>query len=214
MLYLDKIRLKRKQKMFSNLVNCTSNDVVFGISSNVSLKDGSTPSDIVLDEHVWIFGTLSSQSGGKIKMGKYTKIGEHSRVTAVESVTIGDYTAIANGTVITDNNNHPINPDYRYYMRQQAATDDSRLWKHSSHAPVVIGKNVWIGDNVRIQKGVTIGDNSIIAANSIVTKDVPSNSIAAGNPARIVKTNIDQIPAPDSCKGYNDFSIKMQVKKD
>lgn len=143
-------------------------------------------------------------------MGKYTKIGEGSRITAVDSVTIGDYTAIANGTVITDNNNHPVNPSFRLYMRRQSISDDSRLWKHAVHAPVVIGKNVWIGDNVRIQKGVTIGDNSVIAANSIVTKDVPANSVAAGNPARIVKTDIDQIPAPNTCKGYNEYIKSMR----
>lgn len=205
MKFLDTIKIKRKQKLFSSLVNCPSKDVVFGLTSNVSLKDGSKPSDIEIGEHVWMFGTLASQSGGKIKFGKYSKIGERSRITAVDSVTIGDYTAIANGTVITDNNNHPVNPDFRFYMRQQSSNDDSRLWKHSVHAPVVIGKNVWIGDNVRIHKGVTIGDNSVIAANSIVTKDVPANCVAAGNPARIVKTDIDQIPAPATCEGYNKY---------
>lgn len=58
----------------------------------------------------------------------------------------------------------------------------------------MIGKNVWIGEHARICKGVTIGDGSVIAANSVVTKDVPALSIAAGNPAKIVKENIDQVP--------------------
>lgn len=61
-----------------------------------------------------------------------------------------------------------------------------------------------------IQKGVTIGDNSIVAANSVVTKDVPSNSIAAGNPARIVKTDIDKIPAPTSCAGFNAYMAQCR----
>ena len=54
-----------------------------------------------------------------------------------------------------------------------------------------IGDDCWIGTNVRICKGVTIGDNSIVAACSVVTKDVPANCIVAGNPAKIVKTGID-----------------------
>ena len=53
---------------------------------------------------------------------------------------------------------------------------------------------MWIGSNVRICKGVTIGQGAVIAACSVVTKDVPANSIAAGNPAKIVKTDIDQLP--------------------
>ena len=67
-----------------------------------------------------------------------------------------------------------------------------RMWKHSANAPIIIGENCWIGTNVRICKGVTIGDNSVIAACSVVTKDVPANCIVAGNPAKIVKSNIDK----------------------
>lgn len=51
---------------------------------------------------------------------------------------------------------------------------------------------MWIGEYVRICKGVTIGDGSVVAANAVVTKDVPPNSIVAGNPAKVVKTDIDK----------------------
>lgn len=53
--------------------------------------------------------------------------------------------------------------------------------------PVIIGKNVWISTRCTILEGVTIGDNSIIGAGSVVTKDIPANCFAAGNPARVVK---------------------------
>lgn len=55
---------------------------------------------------------------------------------------------------------------------------------------------MWIGENARICKGVTIGDNAVIAACSVVTKNVPANAIAAGNPAKIVKENIHLLPEP------------------
>lgn len=50
-----------------------------------------------------------------------------------------------------------------------------------------------------------IGDNCIVAANSVVTKSAPANCIIAGNPARIVKTDIDKVEAPATCEGYNDY---------
>ena len=59
-----------------------------------------------------------------------------------------------------------------------------------SKGPVVIGNNVWIGDKATILPGVTIGDGAVIAVNAVVTKDVPVYSVAAGNPARIIKKNV------------------------
>ena len=67
---------------------------------------------------------------------------------------------------------HPIRPDMREYMY----TD-----------PVVIEDNVWIGENVTICPGVTIGENSVIGAGSVVTKDIPANVIAVGNPCRVLR---------------------------
>ena len=54
-------------------------------------------------------------------------------------------------------------------------------------APVVIGKNVWIGSHVTVLAGVTVGDNSVIAAGAVVTKDVPPSVVVAGVPARVIK---------------------------
>ena len=53
--------------------------------------------------------------------------------------------------------------------------------------PVTIGNNVWIGGRAVINPGVTIGDNVVIGAGSVVTKDIPANSVVAGNPARLIK---------------------------
>ncbi|WP_255402065.1 DapH/DapD/GlmU-related protein [Prevotella sp. tc2-28] len=69
---------------------------------------------------------------------------------------------------------------------EEAETPPAR--RHlTSKGEIKIGRNVWIGDKVSIFGGVTIGDNVIIGAGSIVTHDIPSNSMAAGMPARIIK---------------------------
>lgn len=206
--------MNRKKKKLNKLVtfqgNCYDN-LLWKKTSNISLIDGSKPRDIVIGNKVWMWGTLNSQSNGKIVFEDFTKIGGGSVINCVESVTIGKYTAIADNVHITDNNNHPVNPEYRKFMRING-DNDSRLWKHSAHAPVILGENCWIGRNVSIMKGVTIGDNTVVAANSVVTKSIPANCIAAGNPAKVVKTDIDQILSPTSCLEYNEYIGKMTEK--
>lgn len=194
----------RELKRKVTFVGSNYDKFLFARGSSVSLVDGSTNRDIVLGDKVWMWGQLCSQSGGKITFGDYSKIGNGSTILCCESVTIGAYTAIADYVHISDNNNHPVSPEYRKYMRLNG-DDESRLWKHSDHRPVLIGENCWIGRNVSILKGVEIGDNCVIAANSVVTKSVPANCIAAGNPAKVVKTDIQEINPPSSCEGFNEY---------
>ena len=108
------------------------------------------------------------------------------------AIEIGRDTAISFGVTITDNNYHPTNPADRRYMRHTPHRSEERSPKYAASAPIRIGENVLLGSGSRICKGVTIGDNAIVAANAVVTHDVPANAIAAGNPARIVKEHIDE----------------------
>ncbi len=86
---------------------------------------------------------------------------------------VGDYTMIGpNVTIATGG--HPILPE----LREQA---------YQYNAPVRIGRNCWIGAGAIIVPGVTIGDNTVIGAGSIVTKDIPENVVAVGNPCRVLR---------------------------
>ena len=87
-------------------------------------------------------------------------------------VVIGDDSLIGHNTVMATLN-HDLMPSRRTDMHP---------------APIVIGRSVWIGSNVTVLPGVTIGDNAVVAAASVVTKDVPKNSIVVGSPARVVRT--------------------------
>lgn len=183
---------------------------MFGPHTRVGLTDGAKKENVIIEDDCWVFGQFQVQTNGKVLMKHRSKLGHNSCVKCIDYVEIGAYTTITDNVTIVDNNNHPVNPEFRKQMRLSDYYSEMRLWKHSVHAPVIIGENCWIGENSRICKGVTIGDNAVIAANSVVTKDVPANAVAAGNPAKIVKTDIDQIPAPTSSPEFNAY---LQSKK-
>lgn len=177
-----------------------------GPHARISLADRSTKDDIVLGDFVDVYGTLSSQNHGKITIGNHSRIGLNVNVQCCESITIGSHVAIAREAVISDNSTHPSSALFRKVKSMMPSTSSVHLWRFSSHKPVIIRDNVWIGERSRICKGVTIGVNSIIAANSVVTKDVPANSIAAGNPAKIVREGIiADMEDPTDCEDFNSY---------
>lgn len=208
-----KRRLNKVSKIVKNSVTQVGKICEIDYGTVVELMNGSTKDDVVIHDNVMLSACrLISVCHGKITIGNSTKVGKGASILCVDRVSIGCYTEIAPNVRIVDNNNHPVNPEFRRFTRTTPHGSDARSWVHSVHKPVVIGDNCWIGENSRIQKGVTIGDNSIVAACSVVTKDVPANSIAAGNPARIVKTDIDKIPAPTSCMEFNEYIAKKEKK--
>lgn len=169
-------------------------EIDFSSSSGISLSDGSTKEDIVIHNNARMYAKLISQNKGKIILEDTVKIGSGTVIGAVNYIKIGKGTAISDSVRIFDNNNHPVHPDDRKLMYKSSWNSPLRKWKNSDSKPIIIGENVWIGQNARINKGVTIGDNSIVASAAVVTKDVPPNSVVAGNPGKIVKTDIDKLP--------------------
>ena len=108
---------------------------------------------------------------GSITIGDFSLICPGVRIGSADKITIGNNCMLAGNSYITDADWHGI------YNRIVI----------SNSASVSLSDNVWIGDSAIICKGVTIGENSIIGAGSVVTGDIPSNCIAAGNPAKIMK---------------------------
>jgi len=168
--------------------------VDFSYTSKILLSNGSKKQDIVLNDRGRMYATLVSKFGGKITFEENVKVGYGSVIACISEIKIGRGTAIAHQVTIIDNNNHPTHPEDRKIMYNSPWDSPLRNWNYSASAPIFIGENVWIGTGSRIHKGVTIGDNSIIAAHAMVTRDVPANCIVAGNPARVVKENIQDEP--------------------
>jgi maltose O-acetyltransferase len=111
---------------------------------------------------------------GIITIGEANVFNNNVSIVSNEQITIGDKCQIGDLVTIYDCDFHEINP----------ATRNRSCGKTK---PVCIGNNVWLGSRVMVLKGVTIGDNSVIAAASVVTKSIPANCIAAGNPAKVIR---------------------------
>ncbi len=125
-------------------------------------------------------------AGCRIRVGKNgtLTIGDNSGFNGVlihctDSISIGKYVNVGGGTRIYDTNYHDL--DWK-------GRRDSKLGKGTKKAPVIIEDDVFIGTNCIIGKGVTIGARSIIAAGSVVVKDIPADSIAGGNPCKVIKS--------------------------
>lgn len=114
-----------------------------------------------------------------IMIGNNCSFGEYCHITAVEKITIGDGLLTGRFVYIGDNSHGGLSIE-----GVEIPPAHRRL---TSKGEVRIGRNVWLGDKVSIFGGVTIGDNVIIGAGSIVTHDIPSNSLAIGSPAKVVK---------------------------
>ncbi len=114
-----------------------------------------------------------------IIIGEKCNFGDYNHITAANSIVIGNCVLTGRWVTITDNSHGSFIKEHLQMPPIQRPIE--------SKGPVVIGNNVWIGDKATILPGVHVGDGAIIAANAVVTRDVPVNSIVAGCPAIIVK---------------------------
>jgi acetyltransferase-like isoleucine patch superfamily enzyme len=128
---------------------------------------------VLLEPGVW----LTCPDPARIRIGGGTFLNLGVQVAAMELVEIGRHCMLANGCFVTDANHRfsdPVTP-----VPWQGFT---------SKGPTRIGDNVWLGAHAVVTSGVTIGERCVIGANSVVTTDLPAFSIAAGAPARVLRT--------------------------
>jgi acetyltransferase-like isoleucine patch superfamily enzyme len=148
------------------------------------------PSLIVIKANSTIRGQLLVFAHqGRISIGQDCYIGEGSRIWSADSIFIGNRVYISHNVNIHDTNSHSTDPELRYqhYIHIMSHGHPVSNDFDIVSQPIYIEDDSWIGFNSTVLKGVKIGRGAIIAANSVVTKDVPPFVIVAGNPAKIIK---------------------------
>lgn len=145
---------------------------------NISIGDYTTiASTSILG--CWTKYGKQSFPKASITIGNHCSIGEYNHITACNKITIGDGLLTGRYVIISDNSHGGLS--------EEEANIQPSLRDLKSKGEVVIGNNVWLGDKVAVLSGVHIGNNVIVAANAVVTKDIPDSCMVAGVPAKIIK---------------------------
>lgn len=160
-----------------SLKKCGRNVSISTNNSFTGLKNAYIGNDFHSESGLWIDIYHTSNFIPLLKIGNNVRVSKNFHIGCINEINIGDNTLIGSNVLIIDHS-HGNTLDFtlpRYNLELL------------SKGKITIGKNVWLCDNVVICDNVTIGDNVVVGANSLVNKDVPSNCVVAGNPARIIK---------------------------
>ena len=187
MIMFEKIKYYYKAYFKRNIISNRKKNKIGHVGNNVVIENpfdyGDLPSKICIGNNTSILKNARINIYGSsidndiiVNIGDGCYIGTNFCILAKENVTIENNVLIASNVIITSEN-HGIDPECSSPYMDQELTG----------LPVKIGAGCWIGEKVIILPGVSIGDKSIIGAGSIVTKNVPSYSIAVGNPAKVIK---------------------------
>ena len=136
-------------------------------------------SDIRLGRHVHMMALRDApirlavfEGMGRVRVGDHVLINPGARIVSAKAIEIGNNCMLAMHCHLSDADWHDIH---------------HRIYAPGATAAIKLGDNVWLGDSVKVLKGVTIGDNTIVGAGAVVTKDLPANVMAGGNPARVLQ---------------------------
>ena len=165
-------KLKSKIKIFGFPIISIKKGADIKVGENLTLISNSFFSELGVD-HPVIIRLLKNNS--KLRIDNNVGISGGS-ICVEKEVVIEDEVMIGSNVLIADTDFHPLEPTNRRYRRDNVEAEK-----------IVIKRNVFIGMNTIILKGVTIGENTVVGAGSIVTKNIPSNVIAAGNPCKVVR---------------------------
>jgi acetyltransferase-like isoleucine patch superfamily enzyme len=162
-------------------------DAVLGSSARIRNIRGDIDK-ILVGPHSRILGELLTFAhGGEIKIGEWCYVGEGTRIWSAASIVIGNRVLISHSANIFDSLTHPLSAAARHHQVKQIFRRGHPREISLDESPVRICDDAWIGAGAMVLRGVTVGEGGVVAAGAVVTKDVPSYSIVAGNPAVLIR---------------------------
>ena len=191
-----KYKFKRALKIAKDYAEIDKTSILLpSVNFDIRVKNGIKRVKIGKESMVSCNFILES-NGGKIVIGQRTFINGGTNLISINKIEIGNDVTIAWNVTIYDHNAHSIDYRYRVLDNIQQNSDYRKYknfminknWNVVKSEPIIIKDKVWIGFNSIILKGVTIGEGAVVAAGSVVTRDVPPFTIVGGNPACVIKT--------------------------
>ena len=159
------------------------------IGAYASIESAAAPDHLEAGDYAYIDGVISLLvAESRCRIGHHSFLAANSHLWILGNMTIGDYVHIAPGVDVFDNDSHALD----WKQRREDATNVFERKKpidytHVAQSAVVIEDDAWIGAKSTILKGVRIGRGAIVAAGSVVTKDVAPLTLVGGNPAREIR---------------------------
>lgn len=140
--------------------------------------------ELVIGDRLQLVSTVArseivSGPQGRVEIGDRVYINYGCSISAQDLVSIGNGSSIGTYCILMDNDFHSVDPALRN--------------ERPPSSPIILEENVWLGARVIVLKGVRIGRDSVIGAGSVVTRDIPPSSVAAGSPARVIRS-VESLP--------------------
>lgn len=174
-LLIENEMLKKKMKHVGKNVFFNKDAYIIG-GEYIEIGDGFSTFPNLRIEAIDKYSNFSYHPS--LKIGNNVSFGNSCHIGCINEITISDGVLLGSYVLIED---------HSHGQTEIISNQRPAVRELVSKGPIHIGKNVWICDGVCVLPGVTIGENSIIGANAVVTKDIPANCVAGGNPAKVIK---------------------------
>jgi virginiamycin A acetyltransferase len=183
------------------------------IGKNTLIRDSTLASGVIIGDNSKISSAIIS---GEVVVGRNTTISGPATgiYSLINPIKIGNFCSIARGVAIQEYD-HQIDRLTSHFIFQNVFRE-SMVMDITSKGPILIGNDVWIGANCIILSGVKIGNGAVIAAGSVVTKDIPDFGVVAGVPAKVIKFRFDdnEIKKINSLRWWNWSEDKIRQNRE